>query len=386
MRSEQEDQAPESARFRQQPALRRAVRGPLLVAAATLFFAAALFSTAALVFSAPAWSGTTWRGLVVAPENRCSAYSSGDYRYSQSVEDGLVAEYGGVYSPYTGQWFASDTETDIEHMVARSEAHDSGMCSRPAEERRAFANDLLNLTLSEPRLNRSIKSSKDAAEWLPEYNFCWFAGRIVAVKAKHRLSVDRAEAEALEGVLRSCGSTALVIYPRGEALPAPMPIPAPASLPAGTDPGANPATGPGESTPWQGPLTDIWLGPGQAMLLLHAADGAAVAVPLYFDASGGPGQWSAMTGHIALEGNDTDADADANSDAGAGAKAEGNRLTSDPALSDGRTAVYGVEIENPQNLRLELLSCTRQDFVRGETDCADPTGTELRFSRLAPRR
>ena len=96
MRSEQEDQAPESARFRQQPTLRRAVRGPLLVAAATLFFAAALFSTAALVCSAPAWAGTTWRGLVVAPENRCSAYSSGDYRYSQSVEDGLVAEYGGV--------------------------------------------------------------------------------------------------------------------------------------------------------------------------------------------------------------------------------------------------------------------------------------------------
>ncbi len=302
----------------------------------------------------------------MAPENRCSAYSSGDYRYSQSVEDDLVAEYGGVYSPYTGQWFASDTETDIEHMVARSEAHDSGMCSRPAAERRAFANDLLNLTLSEPRLNRSIKSSKDAAGWLPRYNFCWFAGRIVAVKAKYRLTVDRAEAEALEGVLRSCGSTALAIYPRGEALPAPMPIPAPASLPSGADP----ATGPGESTPWQGPLTDIWLGSGQIMLLLHAADGTAVAVPLYLAAGGAPGRWSAMTGHIALDGADVDTD--------------GNRLTSDPALSDGRTAVYGVEIETPENLRLELLSCTRQDFVRGEIDCADPAGTELRFSRLVP--
>jgi len=219
MRSEQEDQAPESVRFRQQSTLRRtgqqwkAARGPLLVFAA------------ALVFGAPAWSNTIWRGLVVAPENRCSAYSGGDYRYSQSVEDDLVAEYGGVYSPYTGQWFASDTETDIEHMVARSEAHDSGMCSRPAAEKRAFANDLLNLTLSEPRLNRSIKSSKDAAEWLPRYNFCWFARRIVAVKVKYRLTVDRAEAEALEGVLRSCGPTALVVYQRGEPLPAPRPIP-----------------------------------------------------------------------------------------------------------------------------------------------------------------
>ena len=75
------------------------------------------------------YAQTSWRGLVVAPEQRCSPYDADDYRYPQSVEDRIVAELGGVYGPYTGRWFASKSDTDIEHMVARSEAHDSGLCA-----------------------------------------------------------------------------------------------------------------------------------------------------------------------------------------------------------------------------------------------------------------
>ena len=54
---------------------------------------------------------TTWRGLVVAPEQRCSPYDADDYRYPQSVEDRIVAGLGGVYGPYTGRWFASKSDT-----------------------------------------------------------------------------------------------------------------------------------------------------------------------------------------------------------------------------------------------------------------------------------
>ena len=49
-------------------------------------------------------------------------------------------------------------------MVARSEAHDSGLCRADRETRRAFAADLLNLTLAAPPLNRYVKKAKDAAE------------------------------------------------------------------------------------------------------------------------------------------------------------------------------------------------------------------------------
>ena len=44
-----------------------------------------------------------WRGLSIADENRCAPYSADDYRYSASVENGIVDSLGGVYSPYTGE-------------------------------------------------------------------------------------------------------------------------------------------------------------------------------------------------------------------------------------------------------------------------------------------
>ena len=91
-----------------------------------------------------------WRGITIAPENRCSPYDSDDYRYSPSVEPRIVAAQGGIYGPYTGTWFETIKETDIEHIVARSEAHDSGLCAANAATRSEFASDILNLTLASP--------------------------------------------------------------------------------------------------------------------------------------------------------------------------------------------------------------------------------------------
>ncbi len=156
----------------------------------------------------------TWRGLVVAPEHRCSQYDSDDYPYPRSVEQRIVASMGGiVYSPYTGTWFNSPSETDIEHIVARSEAHDSGLCAADDTTRRRFASDLLNLTLASPAVNRSQKSGKDAAEWLPGLNRCWFGNRVVEVRSRYSLTIDQRERDVLEGVLAGCTSTEMVIDP-----------------------------------------------------------------------------------------------------------------------------------------------------------------------------
>ncbi len=181
----------------------------------------------ALGFGASAWSEAqaqqpSWRGLLVAPERRCSPYRADEYRYSQSLEDRIVAGLGGVYGPYTGRWFRSTSETDIEHIVARSEAHDSGLCAASGETRRRFAGDLLNLTLAAPSVNRSLKLDRDPAEWLPDRNRCWFAARVIAVRQKYRLTIDRAEAEALDQVLAGCTSTAMVVLPRGGAPAGPV--------------------------------------------------------------------------------------------------------------------------------------------------------------------
>ena len=159
----------------------------------------------------------TWRGLTMAPEHRCAPYDRDDYPYSQSVETRIIAGMGGrVYGPYTGRYFASRRETDIEHMVATSEAHDSGLCAADAGTKRRFASDLLNLTLAAPAVNRHQKSGKDAGEWMPGMNRCWFAGRVIAVKRKYGLTVDAREARALEGVLSGCSSTEMVMA-KGQA-------------------------------------------------------------------------------------------------------------------------------------------------------------------------
>ena len=172
-----------------------------------------------------------WRGLTIAAENRCSPYDSDDYPYSQGVEAQLVAQLGGVYGPYTGRWFASTSETDIEHIVARSEAHDSGLCAADAARRRAFAGDVLNLTLAAPDVNRHAKGAKDAAEWLPPLNQCWFANRVIEVRGRYALTIDRAEADALDRVLAGCDSTAMIVTdPPAATTPAPIATAAPSTV------------------------------------------------------------------------------------------------------------------------------------------------------------
>ena len=111
---------------------------------------------------------------------------------------------GLIYSPYDGRFFPTTNETDIEHIVAKSEAHDSGLCGAGREIRRLFAADLDNLTLAAPRLNRYEKRDNDAAEWLPPQSRCWYVRRIIFVKQKYRLSVDEAERDALAQVLNGC--------------------------------------------------------------------------------------------------------------------------------------------------------------------------------------
>ena len=171
---------------------------------------------AGVVFSEPIYadprigSTQTWRGLRVAPESRCSPYQASDYSYPQSVEVRIIESLGAIWSPYTGRTFTNRRETDIEHIVARSEAHDSGLCAATANTRRRFSTDQLNLTLASPSVNRHQKRARDAADWLPTLNQCWFADRVVRVRQKYNLSIDRREADALDRVLSSCTSVALL--------------------------------------------------------------------------------------------------------------------------------------------------------------------------------
>ena len=152
----------------------------------------------------------TWRGLQVCEEQSRDGYDRDAFgsAYS-SLEDEIIdmlppaMKAGGqVYTPYSCLPFDIRSDgtaaTDIEHIVALAEAHDSRIAD---DQRRAIAADLDNLTIADPTVNRSEKSDRDAGEWTPARHGAWFAERVIAVKLEYGLSVDPAERDALERLL-----------------------------------------------------------------------------------------------------------------------------------------------------------------------------------------
>ena len=170
----------------------------------------------------------TWMGLSVCeePSSRMGydrdAYGTG-YR---SLEDDIIRDLpksgGQVYTPYTCALFpvlANGTAaTDIEHIVALAEAHDSGIAD---DDRRDIAADLLNLTIADPSVNRNDKGARDAGEWGPPENRGWFAAQVVAVKQKYGLSVNAAERDALAAMLAGDASREVACAPTTTPVPGP---------------------------------------------------------------------------------------------------------------------------------------------------------------------
>ena len=142
------------------------------------------------------------QGVQVAPERARTGYERPTTNRYQRHERTVYRELGMDRTPYTCTAIGGDlTRVDVEHIVALSEAHDSGLAP---SQMLAFSGDPLNLTVAAPRENRHVKSDKDAAGYLPPRNRCWFAGRVLDIKSRWGLTVDAAEATALLGALAGC--------------------------------------------------------------------------------------------------------------------------------------------------------------------------------------
>ena len=74
-------------------------------------------------------------------------------------------------------------------------------------------------------MNRSQKGGKDAAEWLPDLNQCWFASRVAEVRRRYTLTIDGREADVLQGILSNCTSTEMVVLERSAQAATPTPTP-----------------------------------------------------------------------------------------------------------------------------------------------------------------
>ena len=112
---------------------------------------------------------------------------------------------GTICSPYTNECFNTDQETVVDHVIALSEAHDSGLCAADSATRSAFAADLRNLTLAAPRLVHEQKVDGDAADWMPAAESLLVRrNQIVTVRKAYGLTIDLREVDALIEVLTGC--------------------------------------------------------------------------------------------------------------------------------------------------------------------------------------
>ena len=130
---------------------------------------------------------------------------------ARTTVDGCVILSGNLLDPYSGtsidfvRGVGTSNQVQIDHVVALSNAWQTGAFKLTIEKRTAFANDPLNLLAVQGRLN-SQKGDGDAATWLPPKKSyrCSYVARQVAVKAKYGLWLTAPEKAAIEKIITTC--------------------------------------------------------------------------------------------------------------------------------------------------------------------------------------
>lgn len=151
------------------------------------------------------------------------------------MRDRCVVLSGILYpDPYTGRglnYVRGRSVVDIDHVVALGNSWATGAQQLTYDQREQMANDPLNLLAVSASANRQ-KQDGDAATWLPSNKRyrCAYVARQIAVKAKYRLWVTKAEKAAMERILSSCP---------GQRVPTDATLPDPAPWTVGSDSGSS---------------------------------------------------------------------------------------------------------------------------------------------------
>ena len=130
--------------------------------------------------------------------------------------NGCTVLTGTLIDPFSGETInfvrgvVTSNEVQIDHTVALSNAWQTGAFKLTAEQRKAFANDPLNLLAVKGRLN-SQKGDGDAATWLPPLKSfrCDYVSKQIAVKISYKLWFTAPEKEAMIRILKTCPEKAL---------------------------------------------------------------------------------------------------------------------------------------------------------------------------------
>ena len=125
--------------------------------------------------------------------------------------NGCTVLSGTLVDPFSGetinfvQGAKTSSDVQIDHLVALSNAWQTGAFKLTAEQRKSLANDPLNLLAVKGRLN-SQKGDGDAATWLPPLKSyrCDYVSRQIAVKMKYKLWFTAPEKEVMIRILKTC--------------------------------------------------------------------------------------------------------------------------------------------------------------------------------------
>ena len=129
----------------------------------------------------------------------------------KSGTQNCVVLTGVLIDPYSGEKISfvrgvsSSMDVQIDHVVALSNAWQTGAFKLTYDKRLALANDPMNLLAVKGRLN-SQKGDGDAATWLPPRKDirCAYVAQQIVVKAKYKLWVTSAEKAAMLALLAKC--------------------------------------------------------------------------------------------------------------------------------------------------------------------------------------
>ena len=135
-----------------------------------------------------------------------------DITYKEGTRDCKVIA-GQLLDPFSSKviiFSPTKVVIDIDHVVALSNAWQTGAAYFDKAVRTQIANDPLNLLAVDSKLNRQ-KGDGDAATWLPPSKSfrCAYVARQVAVKAKYKLWVTEPEKVAITKILSSCAGQKL---------------------------------------------------------------------------------------------------------------------------------------------------------------------------------
>jgi hypothetical protein len=140
-----------------------------------------------------------------------------DIVYKTGTRNCVVAS-GTLVDRYSGESInfvrgnVTSMEVQIDHVVALSNAWQTGAFKLTADQRKALANDPMNLFAVKGRLN-SQKGDGDAATWLPPLKSfrCAYVAQQIAFKDKYSLWVVPPEKAAMLSILAKCPTQKLPV-------------------------------------------------------------------------------------------------------------------------------------------------------------------------------